>query len=119
MKKFLLVLAACVIFSPELAAAAPVYLTCSFPSKQGDPEIIDFTMNEADGTASIHLRRNGFFRTHSATFTAEKVFFGSSDNKWTIDRTSLQVSSEVFFDNKLIHTSVGQCEINTAANRAF
>jgi len=96
-------------------AAKPNYLTCTFMI-DGTPSVINFTADEASGTVSVFVPSSGHSRTVDAMFTPDQVMVDESQVRWEISRVDLTIARTI----KMIDsTDRGQCEIQTAPERAF
>lgn len=97
------------------ASAAPIYLSCTFMA-DGNPNVIDFTADEASGKVSILTRHSGFSRTADATFTPDRVVVNESRVRWEISRVDLTVASTI---KAISSTDYGKCTLQETPKRAF
>lgn len=111
-----LIMSAAAIVLPGAAYARPVYLICSYVEQPGGPETLEITADEANGTVSYVVPRNGSSNSVKAAFTGSKVEF--SDHflmDWTISRTNLTIEAS----RRGVGTAIGKCRLNQPPKRAF
>ena len=97
------------------AAAAPTYLTCTFPSRDGSFEV-QVTADEANSRVTLFMPRTGHRETLDAVFTPTQVLFQNRMMSYVLSRTDLSIRRTV----PLIRSvDEGRCDLVEAPRRAF
>lgn len=113
---FLLAISATTLATP--AAAAPVYLICSFTEDAaGDLQV---TVDEVNASASVYLASNGYSQQFKAAFGPDTVAFESSQHEYALSRTGLTLRRTI----KMLRgypsaVDIGQCRLQAVPKRAF
>lgn len=94
MKLYNIIAFSVLLTSGVQAAANPTYLTCRY-DVNGQEQVHEFTLDEANSQASMYIATTGYSRTGSATFTPERVIFEERPFTFTISRTDLSISRTI------------------------
>lgn len=76
------------------AAAAPTYLTCSFPSRDASFEV-QITADQANSTVTVFMPRTGHTERMNAVFTPTQVHFQNRMMSYVLSRTDLSIRRTV------------------------
>lgn len=113
-----LIVAAAVLMAGP-AMAAPIYLSCPIKNDSGP---IGISLDESSNIATGQI---GSFalQTFRAMFTPSKVVLvptSGSGSRWTIDRTTLQATEELYVQGLVEPWGTGKCSIEEVPpERAF
>jgi hypothetical protein len=97
------------------AAAAPTYLSCSFPSRDKSFEV-QITADEANSAVTVYMPSTGHGEKMSAVFTPTQVLFRNRMMSYALSRTDLSITRTVPI---IKANDIGRCELVDAPKRAF
>ena len=115
-----LFVAAAVAVCPTAALAAPAYLTCQLPKRDGSVLEVKITADENAGQVTVVIPETGLSERVPAVFSPSSVSWGLySDFRYELSRVDLSITRVFSISGAERSRDAGVCELEPAPKRAF
>ncbi len=105
---------AAALISAPANASPPTMRKCAIDTDSG-PFLVNVTVDEANGFATVHLPHSGFIQRRPAIFSADLVKFSTSSVEYTLGRTDLAIRRRFSIGG----ADSGKCVIEKTIPRKF